>query len=283
MRQIIYTELRKCSSETNKETENGYRYFETINFIRIAEEKARKEGLLDLDPEYGTIAEIVPKDDPWIKILDLVSNGYDADDIAEICLLEYFSKNLQGTDGILSLMRLVGGLAIQAGENPNVIIKKMEAMIPLKYYNEYRKLMDVEIEKNTKSREEKLDLEIEKLCHRPSTYLDEQAMNFADAYLDKVLEQASDSDIKKILENTDNRDLTMALKKMSGVATKKLYDNISKNLFYLLVEEMSYLGPVRGKDVEDAKCRILMVIGKLIRQDKLNPDNFELLSMIMEE
>ena len=70
---------------------------------------------------------------------------------------------------------------------------------------------------------------------------------------------------------------------MSGVATKKLYDNISKNLFYLLVEEMSYLGPVRGKDVEDAKCRILMVIGKLIRQDKLNPDNFELLSMIMEE
>jgi flagellar motor switch protein FliG len=72
-----------------------------------------------------------------------------------------------------------------------------------------------------------------------------------------------DRAIQKVLRNVDNQELAKALKGVDAEVQGKIYKNMSKRAAALLKEDMSYLGPTRRKDVEEAQQKIVAIIRKL--------------------
>lgn len=72
-----------------------------------------------------------------------------------------------------------------------------------------------------------------------------------------------DSSMQKVLKEVDNDTLTIALKGASEDIVAKVYANISKRLQETIKENMEYLGPLRVKDVENAKQNIVNVVRRL--------------------
>ena len=72
-----------------------------------------------------------------------------------------------------------------------------------------------------------------------------------------------DQSMQKVLKEVDNDTLTIALKGASEDIVAKVYANISKRLQETIKENMEYLGPLRVKDVENAKQNIVNVVRRL--------------------
>jgi len=76
--------------------------------------------------------------------------------------------------------------------------------------------------------------------------------------------QLDDRAVMRVLREVDlNRDLPLALKVASEEVRRKIFKNMSKRAVETLQEEMSYLGPVRLRDVEEAQQKIVNIVRKL--------------------
>jgi flagellar motor switch protein FliG len=69
--------------------------------------------------------------------------------------------------------------------------------------------------------------------------------------------------IQKVLRDIDQKDLAMALKGANDEVRDKIFNNMSERAASIIQEEMEYAGPVRLRDVENARQNILDVIRKL--------------------
>lgn len=283
MIKIIYEELRKKVCEAKKEELSARPYFETVHNLLIAEKLSKKEGLLAIDPnpEYGEISKYLNEDDPLMEALALIVDGTEPECVIDIMLLHYFTRGYEGTEGVIALMNLVGALSIQAGETYATLLRKLEAMIPAPFYNEYKHLLYEAEAAENQTYEESMEEQINKLCNKPATFIDEGAENLAEIIFDKVIETALDEDLKEILQQVDTEDLALSLKNMSGASGRKVFDNIPRKLAYQIVEEMNSLGPVRLCDVDKAKSRILSIIIKKLCNGDFKLENYLLLSILM--
>jgi len=72
-----------------------------------------------------------------------------------------------------------------------------------------------------------------------------------------------DRSIQLVLREVDSKDLSIALKGSSADVNEKIKRNMSKRAAQMLEEEISFLGPVRLRDVEDAQQRIVNIIRRL--------------------
>lgn len=72
-----------------------------------------------------------------------------------------------------------------------------------------------------------------------------------------------DRSIQLVLREVDSKDLSVALKGSSEEVGSKIKRNMSKRAAQMLEEEISFLGPVRLRDVEDAQQRIVNIIRRL--------------------
>lgn len=81
--------------------------------------------------------------------------------------------------------------------------------------------------------------------------------------------QLDDRYVQIVLREVDTRDLAMALKGSTDAVHQKVTSNISKRAAENLKEEISYIGPVRVKDVEEAQQKIVAVIRKLEQQGQI--------------
>lgn len=72
-----------------------------------------------------------------------------------------------------------------------------------------------------------------------------------------------DISIQKVLREVDNKDLALAMKGSNQEVNNRIYKNMSKRAADMLRDEISYMGPVRLKDVEEAQQRIVNVIRRL--------------------
>lgn len=61
----------------------------------------------------------------------------------------------------------------------------------------------------------------------------------------------------------DLKDLALALKTASEDVTNRIFKNISKRAVEMLREDMSLMGPVRLRDVEEAQQKIVNIIRQL--------------------
>ena len=69
--------------------------------------------------------------------------------------------------------------------------------------------------------------------------------------------------IQRTLREVDNNDLTLALKGASEDVKKRIFENMSKRQAEMIREDMEYMGPVRLRDVEEEKKKIVNIIRKL--------------------
>lgn len=69
--------------------------------------------------------------------------------------------------------------------------------------------------------------------------------------------------IQRFLREVDNNLLAVALKGATEEVQKVIYSNMSKRLAEMIREDIEYMGPVRLKDVEEARQKIVNIIRKL--------------------
>ena len=72
-----------------------------------------------------------------------------------------------------------------------------------------------------------------------------------------------DRTIQKVLRDIDQKDLALALKGANDDVRDKIFNNMSDRAANIIQEEMEYAGPVRLRDVENARQNILDIIRKL--------------------
>ncbi len=73
----------------------------------------------------------------------------------------------------------------------------------------------------------------------------------------------SDNAVQQLIKEIDSKTVAMALKATSGELKEKIFKNMSERAADMLKEELTYLGPVRVRDVESAQKQILDVVHQL--------------------
>ena len=82
-------------------------------------------------------------------------------------------------------------------------------------------------------------------------------------FLFEDIAHLEDRFVQRILRDIESQDLTMALKGASDTIKEKLLANVSSRVSDMVREELSFLGPVRLRDVEEAQGRIVAVVRQL--------------------
>ncbi|HEY8344830.1 MAG TPA: flagellar motor switch protein FliG [Bacillota bacterium] len=72
-----------------------------------------------------------------------------------------------------------------------------------------------------------------------------------------------DRSIQTVLRQVDMKDLALALKTASEEVANRIFKNVSKRAAEMLKEDMSLMGPVRLRDVEEAQQKVVNVIRQL--------------------
>ena len=72
-----------------------------------------------------------------------------------------------------------------------------------------------------------------------------------------------DRALQMVLREVDSKELGLALKAASSDVAEKIYKNMSKRAAEMLREEISFMGPTRIRDVEEAQQKIVAVIRRL--------------------
>lgn len=78
-----------------------------------------------------------------------------------------------------------------------------------------------------------------------------------------------DVTMRRVLKDIDSKDLPTALKGASEELLAKFLQNMSNRAGEMLSEEISFLGPVRLKDVEDVQQRIVDVVRRLEEEGQI--------------
>lgn len=78
-----------------------------------------------------------------------------------------------------------------------------------------------------------------------------------------------DRSLQRVLREVDMRDLALALKAARDELKEKIFRNMSQRAAELLREELSYLGPVRIRAVEEAQQRIVSIVRRLEEAEEI--------------
>jgi flagellar motor switch protein FliG len=78
-----------------------------------------------------------------------------------------------------------------------------------------------------------------------------------------------DRSLQRVLREVDMRDLAMALKAARDDLKERIFSNMSARAAELLREEISYLGPVRIRAVEEAQQRIVSIVRRLEEAEEI--------------
>jgi flagellar motor switch protein FliG len=89
----------------------------------------------------------------------------------------------------------------------------------------------------------------------------EEVKKFMFVFTDIVI--LDDKAVQRIIREVDSKQLTLALKLSDDTVKMKIFKNMSDRAKELLKEEMSYLGPVKVKQAEEAQQSVLEVIRRL--------------------
>ncbi len=73
----------------------------------------------------------------------------------------------------------------------------------------------------------------------------------------------TDMAIQRVIREVDSKDLALALKGVNDEVSARIFKNVSKRGAEMLKEDLSYMGPVRLREVEEAQQRIVAVIRRL--------------------
>lgn len=247
--------------------------------IRFAE-LGRNEGLLALE-EAGE--ELNMNDESqalFFTMIKLIVDGTEPGIVEHIGINKCITMNLPSYHGIMNLMYVQGSLMIQGGDNIHVIEEMLKSMMPKSIMNELinrdcenalpRALAEMESEQSMVDSLCKDDKEIDEKDH---SVVNETA---------NALSMLSDKDIQRLLRDVDNSTLAVAMKGLPGKARARIFDNMSKRLAIMLAKDITYMGPVRLKDVEEKCVTLTKTLFKLVNSCEINEYDFSLLKVVID-
>lgn len=283
MRTFLIDELRnKCNeiSLLDNETVMVSKVIEAYERILKFADTARKEGLLELE-EIATGLDM--NDDTqgfFFKIISLVVDGTEPVNVLKIATNRYVTMNPQGFQGLMCLMYIEGGLMIQAGENQFIVKEMLRSMLPKEVVDElFRRecenalpnaLAEAESERNMVFELCKDDKDIDEKDH---SIISEAA---------KTLISLSDKDVQRLLRDISNSTLSVAMKGLPGKARARIFNNMSERLAVMLAKDMSYMGPVRLKDVEEECVKLMKALLKLADSCEIQEYDFSILKVVID-
>jgi len=78
-----------------------------------------------------------------------------------------------------------------------------------------------------------------------------------------------DTSMRRVLKEVDSKDLATALKGASEELQEKFMNNMSSRAGEMLKDEISFMGPVRLKDVEEVQQRIVDIVRRLEEEGEI--------------
>jgi len=81
--------------------------------------------------------------------------------------------------------------------------------------------------------------------------------------------QLDDRSLQRVLREVDTRDLALALRGAPEALREKVFRNLSSRAAEMLREEISMMGPVRLRQVEEAQQRIVAIIRRLDEAEEI--------------
>ena len=280
MRDIYYEELRRnCAESTKFTTEQMQKVIKAVKNVLVFNQLARKEGLLYLEE----CCESIDKETEemyFAELLTLVIDGTDPELVIEYALSRYFGANLTGHEGIIYLIYFKGTLMIQAGDSPVIIEQILEAMLPENVRKLYMDKKKEEAEIVKKSEQKDLQNKIDSICSKNREADEMEHTLLSEASL--IFENRTDQVIQRILREVDCNELAVAMKALSGNACRRIFNNLSKRIAAMIVEDMESMGPVRMKDIHESVIKIMNVVLKLAKAGEIYDDNLIALKIVMD-
>ncbi len=278
MRDFIFQELRECNRVIGQNSDDAKRQVGEKNLLEIVDKMcelsntARTQGLLALEEELLSMEDIF--NGKYLKyIIMSILEGSDPTLLEELNIARYCSANLTGYEALHYLVMFVGCGAMQEGERPEVLEKKLWAMIPEEVKEKYHIKQDEE--------DSSKDL-VEQYCHG------EIAVNSGDEYYlqikaaDYVIKSFDDGTLQRVLRDVDNSELVIAMKALSGEARHHVFNNLSRRLAEIIAEDMEYMGTVDMKSIASSTVCILRIIASLISMNEIKCTDREALSLLEE-
>ena len=199
------TDLRPVSEQTKDAVDRA------ISRILLFSETARKNGLLALIPLLDKEA-FEDRNNLFEYGIAMVCNGYDTIEIKDILQNIQSLKDQAFTQKIVDTLYIIGVLGIQAGDNPQMLIQRLDSRVPEQCRSDW-----------LCKRVTKINLELVNEDEFPRAYLRPEE---ATTEFEKIA-TLTDEQIQKIIREVDTENLAWAVKnneKMKGV----FYHNISK-------------------------------------------------------
>jgi hypothetical protein len=79
----------------------------------------------------------------------------------------------------------------------------------------------------------------------------------------EILSSLNDYAIQRVMREVDSNELAKALKSADKNILRAVLGNMSKRAAKMLIEDMEYMGPVRDKDIQEARDKVVNIIRHL--------------------
>ena len=138
MDKILFQEIKDNSAAFRKLNEDELRagklaLVEAAKMVCRLSILGKRGGLIDLDNEADMlqqdVASELPCKDFLLKLIRLVLDITDADDLEEIAILNYLSTYDDCVNNLCKIIYICGVLEVQNGEKTSIIAEKMKAII----------------------------------------------------------------------------------------------------------------------------------------------------------
>lgn len=280
MDRFLIEELKNKCNEINSIEANPQMIAKVIeaydcicNFANLG----RKEGLLALEEAAGNLDLNDDTKRLFFEQITLVVDGTEPELVLNMGANRCVSCNLPSYEGLINLMYVHGSLMIQAGNTLFIIEQMLKSMMPKSILIELKKRESEKVlSKELKEAEDR----VEALCKDDKEIDDKDHSVVAETA--KTLILLSDRDIQRLLREIEISSLEVAMKGMPGKARARIFDNMSSRLSIMVAEDMSYMGPVRMKDVEEDCVRMMKMLLNLHDRCEIEDYDFSILKVVID-
>ncbi len=215
---------------------------------------ARREGLLSLEK----IIEYTESE--FLKLIaTLIIDGTEPNLVIEIAANEYWTNEPEGVQAMIAYFNLRGMIAIQSGENNQILKELLQSLIPFHWRTTYKKQLEETKESSKNSYQKEIS---EKFTNIHPIFQEKNTLETI-PLLEKQIDELSNPSIQRIIRDIENYDLSICVYALSEDARKKILNNLSTRLANVIMEDVIHYHSISEKEVSNSIFKVLSVIEKL--------------------
>ncbi len=215
---------------------------------------ARREGLLALEKI------IESTESEFLKLIaTLIIDGTEPNLVIEIAANEYWTNEPEGVQAMIAYFNLRGMIAIQSGENNQILKELLQSLIPFHWRTTYKKQLEETKESSKNSYQKEIS---EKFTNIHPIFQEKNTLETI-PLLEKQIDELSNPSIQRIIRDIENYDLSICVYALSEDARKKILNNLSTRLANVIMEDVIHYHSISEKEVSNSIFKVLSVIEKL--------------------